>query len=370
MDNELAISPINPYGSLKIKPEPKGCIYANTSFSLILNVCTKERLEEVKLSVYIFGTEKYSKNQKGYKYVFCKEKVESRLLSLAGRSHTTYLFPFTFVSKAYPSSFHYYDPAKEIKAKIYYKAKARITDKKSAVLLESSTTLPYCSYDLLGLETNFVQKMCGGKLRLSISLAKEIYRTDEVIVGKCKLSKCEASTDLTQAKVYCKLEQILFINDASLLFLGSGTKINKELTVVQYKAKGRPEFLGTESIEFPIVFDLKAVSLANSLGAVTKGKYVENKYQIIVAAQLDNEQNMLAAEALYIPLLITSAIDRQIRSTKVQMNYESNSKYKEVDTGTIGNTQRTRAKLNQGIRVTSQQFQIQLPVSMDNLLQA
>ncbi len=298
---------------------PGTWIYASDDFRIHLNIRGKTIPEGSKLSLYIFGKELYKKNEqdkKPYKYVFCKEKIESSTLSLDESGTGNFYYPFSFRDeKKYPSSFNFQGEDGKI-ARVYYKAKARITQG-TTVLFCGSATIPYCSFDNLMAFPRLTKSLNKNTIKLEMNANKDQYSSDETVAIDCRLSKDthDSHTDLLSAKVFCSLVQTVTINTGpsfglplvSSLF-GSEESVANELVSFQCTAKGRPEALQDKTcLRFPIEFDLKAIGLARTLECSTHGACIVGLYHIVVAVQLEENQKIAEGDLMKIPLLIIPA---------------------------------------------------------------
>lgn len=283
--------------------EPKGLIYSNTAFKVSLRLLMHSYLEKAHFSVYIVGIEKHGKD-KVSKHKFFKQVVDTRVIFILPNTLINYSYPCA-IDKPLPSSFEYTDLKQHVKGSIHYEVRAKIKTKDNKRLVKKFVVIRYCSYANYELVNTFSKQLLNEKIRFDIELDKEMYRADERILCKCKITKrvWDMCTGLSKAVVRCKLRQVLTIRESVLHFFNRSNEYTKDLLEIQYTAKGRPEYLDQNTVEFPIYIDLKVTSLAVAIEGSTKGEHLENSYSLLFDLRLEDAGER--AEFV-IPLLITA----------------------------------------------------------------
>eukprot|EP00826_Nyctotherus_ovalis_P010910 TRINITY_DN12848_c0_g2_i1.p1 TRINITY_DN12848_c0_g2~~TRINITY_DN12848_c0_g2_i1.p1 ORF type:complete len:298 (-),score=64.44 TRINITY_DN12848_c0_g2_i1:133-1026(-) len=288
--------------TIDLQIDPKGLIYSNTPFKVTLSLQMQSHLEKSHLSLYILGIEEYTKERLS-KCKFYREVIEEKVVSILPNTMMSYMYPYE-IERQLPSSFGFSGTG--VSGSIRYEVRAKVKTRNGTRIAKKCVDIVYCSYDrYYGLNTIFSKEAFNETIRLDVKLDKEMYRADEKILCKCRITKrvWDMCTGLSKALVRCKLRQTLTIKESVFHFFNRSNEYTKDLLEIQYTAKGRPEYLNQNTIEFPIYIDLKVTSLAVAIEGSTKGEHLENSYSLLFDLRLEDAGEK--AEFV-IPLLITA----------------------------------------------------------------
>jgi len=293
---------------ISLRIEPKGPIYSNTSFKVSLSFLMTSYIEKANFSVYIVGIEEYGKD-KVNRHKFFKQIIVEKCISILPNTSVNYNYPCAIDKQGLPSSFEYNNLKEKVKGSIYYEVRARIKTKDNKKLYKELVVLPYCSYSYYDIKKNFSKEFFNEKIKMNVELDKEIYRADEKIECKCKVTKqvWDMCTNLSKVRISCKFRQTLTIKESLFRFFSKSTEYIKDLLEIQYASKVRPDYADQNAIEFPICIDLKVTSLAVAIKGSTKGDHLENSYSLLFDLRLEDSAEHNEKVGFVIPLHITAA---------------------------------------------------------------